>query len=82
MTTLQYGDTAGMETSKRIAAATATQATLVAVGPAERSHGQVCLTLDLLKLWVYDALSTTTAGATVLVPAVGPGRWKLLAAVV
>lgn len=81
MTTLQYGDTAGMEVSKRIGGAATNEAALKAVGPVGRTHGQVCITLDALKLWVYDATSSTAAGATVLVPDVGVGRWKLLAAV-
>lgn len=82
MTTLDYGDTAAREVSKRVAKPVASTTVLAAVPARSRTHGQLCVTLDTFTLWVFDANDSATAGSsTVIVPGAGAGRWKKLVAV-
>lgn len=62
--------------SSRFAGTFATEAALKALPEVRRAHGMVACTLDGRKFWAFDIDSSTSAGATVLVPddAAG-GRW-------
>lgn len=74
---LKYGETAAREVSGRIGGTLANATALRAIPAVGRSPGMVAMTLDDQKVWVFDAASTESAGAGVLVPADNPaaGRW-------
>jgi hypothetical protein len=74
---LHYGDIVAQEVSKRIAGTFATTTTLKTLGPKARMTGMLASVEADNSVWMYDADSTASAGATVLVPDDAPaaGRW-------
>lgn len=78
MTVLRYGETAGREVSKRIAAPVANLATLSGFGTADAADGQVAIDLSTKKLWGFSAASVVTADNVLAAGAGTVGRWLLL----
>jgi hypothetical protein len=72
---LTYGDSAAREVSGRIAGPPATTTELKATPADRRVDGQLFLVIADGSLWFYSATSSASAGATVLVPDVGTGRF-------
>lgn len=76
--TLSHGELAGRIVSERFAGAYASVTAIKAVGPKERSDGQLFVCLDPPAFYVFDADSTATGDdSNVLTPATGTGRFKI-----
>jgi len=78
MTVLNYGDTAAREVSKRIGRYGADAAALKAIPANARVNGQLFVKVDDASLWLFNGASSASAGATVLVPDAGSGRFLQL----
>jgi hypothetical protein len=50
-------------------------AALTAIAAVDRADGMVCVQLDTMQLWAFDAGSAAAASDWVTVPAAGTGRW-------
>lgn len=76
---LSHGETAGREATARFGGVVASTAALAALPADARRDGMVML-VDTAspKLWQFDAASEASAGASVVEPSVGDGRWLLL----
>jgi hypothetical protein len=74
---LTHGSVLERDLSKRIAGAYATTAALTAMGSKGRSTGMLATVVADNSIWIWDADSTTSASASVLVPDDAPaaGRW-------
>lgn len=71
---INYGDAAAREVSERVGGVFADDAALKALAPNQRVNGMLCV-VEPASLWIFDASSSASAGATVLVPDSGTGRW-------
>jgi hypothetical protein len=74
---LKHGSREVQDISARIAGAFATTTTLKAMGTGGRYTGMLATVIADNSVWQWDADSTSSAGATVLVPDDAPaaGRW-------
>ncbi len=72
---LVYGDEPVRHISARMYGGIIADATaLAAIKPLSRSHGMIAV-IAPAATWVFDSGSVASASATVIVPAVGTGRW-------
>jgi hypothetical protein len=71
----KYGDTLAQKVAKRLAPPAATTLAIEAITASDRVDGMLVACIDDDTLWQFSAGSSATAGATVLEPDAGTGRW-------